>query len=50
MRLTTETRGEHHVTIPRHRPLRVGTLNAVLTDVSAHTGLSRDELLALLFS
>lgn len=30
MRLTTQQAGEHHVTIPRHNPLRVGTLNAVL--------------------
>jgi predicted RNA binding protein YcfA (HicA-like mRNA interferase family) len=26
MRLTTQQGGEHHVTIPRHSPLRVGTL------------------------
>ena len=27
MRLTTAEGGEHHVTIPRHDPLRVGTLD-----------------------
>jgi predicted RNA binding protein YcfA (HicA-like mRNA interferase family) len=26
LRLTTLERGEHHVTIPRHTSLRVGTL------------------------
>jgi len=26
MRLTTAQRGEHHVTVPDHGPLRVGTL------------------------
>ena len=26
MRLTTSVRGEHHVTIPAHESLRVGTL------------------------
>ena len=26
MRLTTTVRGEHHITIPRHDPLRLGTL------------------------
>jgi predicted RNA binding protein YcfA (HicA-like mRNA interferase family) len=46
LRLTTAEGGEHHVTIPRHAPLRVGTLAAVLDDVAAHFGLSRTELLA----
>jgi len=45
MRLTTEQGGEHHVTIPRHSPLRIGTLNAILKDVAQHLGLGRDELL-----
>ncbi|MBN1657436.1 MAG: type II toxin-antitoxin system HicA family toxin [Anaerolineae bacterium] len=26
MRLTTTEGGEHHITVPRHKPLRVGTL------------------------
>ena len=46
MRLTTQQGGEHHVTIPRHSPLRVGTLNAILKDVAQHLELERDELLA----
>jgi predicted RNA binding protein YcfA (HicA-like mRNA interferase family) len=46
MRLTTQQGGEHHVTIPRHSPLRIGTLNAILKDVGQHLGLERDELLA----
>ncbi|HZW30486.1 MAG TPA: type II toxin-antitoxin system HicA family toxin [Isosphaeraceae bacterium] len=50
LRLTTEQSGEHHVTIPRHASLRVGTLSAILRDVAAHHGLSRDELIDLLFS
>jgi predicted RNA binding protein YcfA (HicA-like mRNA interferase family) len=45
MRLTTQQGGEHHITIPRHAPLRVGTLNAILKDVAKHLGLERDELL-----
>jgi len=45
-RLTTQQGGEHHVTIPRHSPLRVGTLNAILKDVAQHLELDRDELLA----
>jgi len=49
MRLTTRERGEHHVTIPRHDPLRVGTLSGVLADVAAHFALTRQELAERLF-
>ncbi|HEY0081065.1 MAG TPA: type II toxin-antitoxin system HicA family toxin [Pyrinomonadaceae bacterium] len=45
LRLTTMQGGEHHLTIPRHSPLRVGTLAAILDDVAAHAGLTRDEVL-----
>ncbi|MCI0389821.1 MAG: type II toxin-antitoxin system HicA family toxin [Acidobacteria bacterium] len=44
MRLTTRQQGEHHVTIPCHDPLRVGTLAAILAEVGTHFGLSREEL------
>jgi predicted RNA binding protein YcfA (HicA-like mRNA interferase family) len=45
MRLTTRQAGEHHVTIPAHDPLKIGTLNAVLNSVGQHFGLSREEVL-----
>lgn len=50
MRLTTHQKGEHHITIPKHRPLRAGTLNAILRDVADHLGMERDELLASILS
>jgi predicted RNA binding protein YcfA (HicA-like mRNA interferase family) len=49
LRLTTIQGGEHHVTIPRHGALRVGTLSAVLHDVAEHLGLSRQALMEELF-
>lgn len=49
MRLTTTLRGEHHVTIPNHAPLRVGTLAALLAEVAAHLEISRDALLERIF-
>ena len=49
MRLTTYEHGEHHVTIPRHAELRIGTLAGILADVATHLGLTRDELLERLF-
>jgi predicted RNA binding protein YcfA (HicA-like mRNA interferase family) len=47
--LTTQLNGEHHLTIPNHPDLRVGTLSAILTDVADHLGIPRDELIAKLF-
>ncbi len=49
LRLTTGTAGEHHITIPRHASLRVGTLAGILADVAAHHGIGRQELVDLLF-
>jgi predicted RNA binding protein YcfA (HicA-like mRNA interferase family) len=49
MQLTTQQQGEHHLTIPCHDPLRVGTLAAILAEVAAHFGLSREELVERLW-
>ena len=49
IRLTSTAHGEHHITVPRHDPLRIGTLAAVLDAVAVHHGLSRDTLLERLF-
>jgi predicted RNA binding protein YcfA (HicA-like mRNA interferase family) len=49
VRLTTEQHGIHHVTVPRHDSMRVGTLSAIVNDVAVHFGLTRDELLQQLF-
>jgi predicted RNA binding protein YcfA (HicA-like mRNA interferase family) len=49
LRLTTYEHGEHHVTIPQHDSLRVGTLSAVLADVAAHFEVNREQLIGKLF-
>jgi len=49
MRLTTTQQGEHHITIPNHDPLRIGTLAGIVADVAQHFDLNRDELLTRLF-
>jgi predicted RNA binding protein YcfA (HicA-like mRNA interferase family) len=49
LRLTTVERGEHHITISKHDPLRIGTLAAILRDVAEHFELSRQELVERLF-
>lgn len=50
LRLTTAAQGEHHVTVPAHGSLRVGTLAGILAEVAAHFGMTRDELAARLFA
>jgi predicted RNA binding protein YcfA (HicA-like mRNA interferase family) len=50
LRLTTQERGEHHITIPRHEALRVGTLAGIVGDVASDFGLSRDDVIAQLFA
>jgi predicted RNA binding protein YcfA (HicA-like mRNA interferase family) len=49
IRLTTTQEGEHHVTIPLHGSLRVGTLSAVLGDVAEHLGIPRQTPMETLF-
>lgn len=49
LRLTTMQGGEHHVTIPAHPSLRVGTLAGILADIADHLDLSREELVRRLF-
>jgi predicted RNA binding protein YcfA (HicA-like mRNA interferase family) len=49
IRLTRSILPEHHLTIPDHQALRVGTLAATIADVAAHTGLTREQVLHRLF-
>ncbi len=50
IRLTSNLKGmEHHITIPAHRQLRIGTLAEILSDVATYLDLSRDELMDRLF-
>jgi hypothetical protein len=47
--LTTQQNGEHHVTIPDHANLRIGTLAGILADVADHFKIERGALAADLF-
>jgi len=44
IQLTTRRCGEHHVSVPNHRPLKVGLLHDVLKDVAQHHGMTVEEL------
>ena len=50
IRLTTQENGEHHITIPNHSPIKIGTLSAILRDIENHFDVTREELLNQLFS
>lgn len=46
IRLTCSLKGtEHHITVPRHKPLRVGTLSSILKDVASCLEIDRQELI-----
>ncbi len=49
VRLTIDQPSQHHITIPAHDPLKVGTLSGILNDVSRHLKITRDDLLQRLF-
>jgi len=44
IRLTTILKGEHHITIPIHKPLKIGTLNKILGDISLHMEISKEKI------
>jgi len=44
IRLTTFQNGTHHVTIPNHKPIKLGTLSGILKDISQHFGKSKEEI------
>ena len=50
MRLTTQKKGEHHITIPNHKPLKIGTLSAILSEVSKHMEINKEEIIKKMFS
>jgi predicted RNA binding protein YcfA (HicA-like mRNA interferase family) len=50
IRLRSDFRGyTHHLTVPSHQSLRLGTLNAILSDVAAYLNMERAKLELELF-
>ena len=46
----TYENGENSVSIPNHKPLKVGTLNSILSDVADHFGLDKQTVAERLLS
>jgi predicted RNA binding protein YcfA (HicA-like mRNA interferase family) len=49
IKVTTNTNGQHHLAIPNHSPIRTGTLNSILRQVSNHFGKTKEEIIQILF-
>jgi predicted RNA binding protein YcfA (HicA-like mRNA interferase family) len=48
IRVTTQRDGENHEVIPYHQPIKTGTLSSILKRISAHHGLTMNQLLEML--
>ncbi|MAT57084.1 MAG: hypothetical protein CMF23_03845 [Ignavibacteriae bacterium] len=40
----------HHITIPNHNPIKIGTLNNILKDIAETHKKSKKEIISLLFN
>ena len=49
VRLTTKENGTHHITIPYHKPIKVGILSSILKEVASHFGITKEELIEKYF-
>lgn len=50
LRLTSTIKGrEHHITIPAHDPLKVGTISGIVSDVAGYLEMQRDVFVRELF-
>jgi len=50
IRLTRmENNNSHHITIPNHDPIKIGTLNNIIKDLSDNLKMSKEDILRLYF-
>jgi predicted RNA binding protein YcfA (HicA-like mRNA interferase family) len=50
IRLTSTSQNtEHHITIPKHKPPKVGTLSGIVNDIAAYLKMDRKTLVEELF-
>jgi predicted RNA binding protein YcfA (HicA-like mRNA interferase family) len=50
IKVTTSRNGQHHLAIPNHDPIKIGTLNAIIRQVAEHLDKNKEEILDELFS
>ena len=45
IRLTRVSKADiHHITIPNHDPIRIGTLASIVNDICNHLGISKEDI------
>ncbi len=49
IRLMTRMEGEHHITIPSHKSIKIGTLNSILGDIAVHFRIRKEDLIKKLW-
>jgi len=49
IRLTTTKNGQHHITVPNHNPIKIGTLSAILGRIAEHHKIKKPDLIKQLF-
>ena len=49
IRLITLFEGEHHITVPNHSSIKIGTLSGIISDIAAHFNKSKEEIANELF-
>jgi predicted RNA binding protein YcfA (HicA-like mRNA interferase family) len=46
---SSQKSNDHHITIPLHSPIKIGTLNQILSDISVYLEMDKNELIKKLF-
>jgi predicted RNA binding protein YcfA (HicA-like mRNA interferase family) len=49
IKVTTQNNGEHHLAIPNHDPIKIGTLNAIVRQVADHLCKNKEDVFKALF-
>jgi len=49
MRLVSTIKGEYHITIPKHKPLKIGTLNSILNSLAHYLEIDKQAMVDELF-
>lgn len=49
IKVTTERNGQHHIAVPNHNPVKIGTLMGILSEVASHFAISKEEVVRTLF-
>lgn len=50
IRIQTMQNGQHYETIPRHDPIKIGTLNNILKNIAEHFDLTKEEFVKQLLN